>query len=90
MASPSPSFTPLSAWADASCQELDGHYQTFRDLIQPRFAEEDKMARALAECSWRCSQVLHVHGVDEMMTMKARGWFWLRSRPPGLCTPWPC
>src|SRR5208282_3253045 len=58
--------------ADASREELDEHYRLFRGVVQPRYDEEDKLTKALAECSWRRSQVLHVHAVDEMMIMKAR------------------
>ncbi|HMD96572.1 MAG TPA: hypothetical protein VKM93_04460 [Terriglobia bacterium] len=58
--------------ADASREELDGHYQYFRDRIKPAYEEEDKLTKALAECSWRRSQVLHVHAVDGVMLMKAR------------------
>ena len=58
--------------ADATREEIDGHYQLFRDLIKPAGDEERKLARALAECSWRRSQVLHVHAVDGAMLMKAR------------------
>src|SRR5208282_3696639 len=58
--------------ADATRAELDEHYQYWRDLIKPRFEEEEKFTQALAECSWRRSQVLHVHAVDQMMMMKAR------------------
>ena len=58
--------------ADASREELDEHYRYFHDLIKPQNQEEDKFTRALAECSWRRSQVLHVHAVDSAMLMKAR------------------
>ena len=58
--------------ADASREELDEHYQLFRDRIKPAYEEEDKLTKALAECSWRRSQVLHVHAVDGAMLMKAR------------------
>src|SRR5208282_1557666 len=58
--------------ADASREELDEHYRLFRGVVQPRYDEEDKLTKALAECSWRRSQVLHVHAVDSAMLMKAR------------------
>ncbi len=58
--------------ADASREELDGHYRLFRGVVQPRYDDEDKFTKALAECSWRRSQVLHVHAVDDAMLMKAR------------------
>ena len=58
--------------ADASREELDEHYQLFRDRIKPAYEEEDKLTKGLAECSWRRSQVLHVHAVDGAMLMKAR------------------
>src|SRR5271157_5696622 len=58
--------------ADASREELDEHYRLFRGVVQPDCDDDDKLAKALAECSWRRSQVLHVHAVDEMMIMKAR------------------
>jgi len=58
--------------ADASREELDGHYRLFRDLVKPTYADEDNFTKALAECSWRRSQVLHVHAVDSAMLMKAR------------------
>src|SRR5271157_6370150 len=35
--------------ADASREELDGHYQYFRDRIKPAYEEEDKLTKALAE-----------------------------------------
>ncbi|MGO9273299.1 MAG: hypothetical protein ACLQOO_24195, partial [Terriglobia bacterium] len=58
--------------ADASREELDEHYRLFRGVVQPRYDDEDKLTKALAECSWRRSQVLHVHAVDSAMLMKAR------------------
>ncbi|MGO9272607.1 MAG: hypothetical protein ACLQOO_20635 [Terriglobia bacterium] len=58
--------------ADASREELDEHYRLFRGVVHPRYDDEDKFTKALAECSWRRSQVLHVHAVDGAMLMKAR------------------
>ncbi len=58
--------------ADASREELDEQYRLFRGVVQPYCDDDDKLAKALAECGWRRSQVLHVHAVDDAMLMKAR------------------
>ncbi|HMD97483.1 MAG TPA: hypothetical protein VKM93_09180 [Terriglobia bacterium] len=58
--------------ADASREDLDEHYRLLRGVVQPDCDDDDKLAKALAECGWRRSQVLHVYAVDEAMLMKAR------------------